>query len=248
MRLRILGCSGGYPTADTPSSGYLIEEGETRIWMDAGNGTFSVLQRHADYARLDALVLSHLHPDHCLDIYPLYIALRYGPVKARIPVYAPPRTREILERLVESEPGDDKLGATFDFHEVDEGRTVEVGGVRLSFLRTDHPGHTLAIRADSASGAIAYSADNGPGVDLAPFARGANLFLCEATYQNDKKGAPVHLTAREAAEAAVRAGARELILTHLWPPFDPEVSLDEARAAAGDLPVRLARVGELFET
>lgn len=247
MRLRILGCSGGYPTADSPSSGYLIEEGETRIWLDAGNGTFSVLQRYADYTRIDALVLSHLHPDHCLDIYPLNVALRYGPVKARIPVYAPPRTQEILDRLMTGEP-DDKLGATFDFHEVDAGRTVEVGGVRLSFLRTDHPGHTLAVRADSASGSLTYSADNGPGVDLAPFARGSGLFLCEATYQNAQKGAPVHLTAREAAEAAVRAGARQLILTHLWPPFDPQVSLDEAREAAGDIPVRLARVGELFET
>lgn len=247
MRLRILGCSGGYPTTDSPSSGYLIEEGGTRIWLDAGNGTFSVLQRYADYTRIDALVLSHLHPDHCLDIYPLNVALRYGPVKARIPIYAPPRSQEILDRLMTGEP-DDKLGATFDFHEVDAGRTVEVGGVRLSFLRTDHPSHTLAVRADSASGSLTYSADNGPGVDLAPFARDTDLFLCEATYQNAQKGAPVHLTAREAAETAVRAGARELILTHLWPPFDPQVSLDEARAAAADIPVKLARVGERFGT
>ncbi|HVR98570.1 MAG TPA: MBL fold metallo-hydrolase [Thermoanaerobaculia bacterium] len=247
MHLRILGCSGGYPTADSPSSGYLIEDGDTRIWLDAGNGTFSVLQRYADYTRIDALVLSHLHPDHCLDIYPLNVALRYGPVKARIAVYAPPRTQEILDRLMTGDP-DDKLGATFDFHEVDAGQTVEVGGVRLSFLRTDHPGHTLAVRADSASGSLTYSADNGPGVDLAPFACGTDLFLCEATYQSALQGAPVHLTAQQAAEAAVRAGARQLILTHLWPPFDSQVSLEEARAAAGDIPVRLARPGERFET
>ncbi|HSG38382.1 MAG TPA: MBL fold metallo-hydrolase, partial [Thermoanaerobaculia bacterium] len=164
----------------------------------------------------------------------------------RLPVYCPPGTRETLAPLL-MEGGWESLGEAFDFHTVDEGQAAKIGGVRLDFLRTDHPAHTLAIRAEAEGRVLTYSADTGPGVDLAGFARGSDLFLCEATYQEGKKGAPVHLSAREAAETALRAGVRELALTHFWPAFDPEVSLREARQAAGELPVRRARRGEAFE-
>jgi len=248
MRLRVLGCSGGYPTPESASTGYLLEEGETRIWLDAGNGTFSMLQRYADFRRLDAMVISHLHADHCLDIYPLYIALRYGEVKpaGRLPVYAAPGTQEVLERMMDGEVGG-KLEVTYDFHEVDEGDTVEIAGIRLSFLRMDHPGHTLGVRFESATSSLTYSADTGPKADLATFARDTGLLLCEATYQNARKGAPLHLSAEEAAQTARRAGAGELVLTHHWPGLDPEISLSEAEAAAGGIPVHVARPGAEFE-
>jgi ribonuclease BN (tRNA processing enzyme) len=123
---------------------------------------------------------------------------------------------------------------------------VEVGGIRLSFLRTDHPGVTHAIRAESHNGTLTYSADTGPNADLAGFAQESDFFLCEATYQEGKVGAPVHLTAREAGETARRAGVRELAITHVWPTFDPQVSLAEARATAGGIPVHWAQPGKAF--
>jgi ribonuclease BN (tRNA processing enzyme) len=244
----VLGCSGGYPTPESANTGFLLKEGESRIWLDAGTGTFGVLQRFTDFRSLDAILLSHLHADHCLDIYPLYIALRYGEVKLdrKIPVYSVPGVQERLERIVDGEAGD-KLGVIFDFHEVDEGDTAEVAGVRFSFLRMDHPIHTLGIRAESATGSLTFSADTGPKADLAAFAKGTGLLLCEATYQNARKGAPLHLSAQEAAETAVRAGAGELVLTHLWPGLDPHVSVQEAEEAAKDIPVHLAKPGALFE-
>lgn len=247
MRLRVLGSSGGYPVPDNPSSGFLLEHGGAKLWIDAGNGTFAELQRAADFTKIDALVLSHVHPDHCADVYPLYVAIRYGVGGGfRLPLYCPPGTRETLAPLL-LEGGWEQLGEAFDFHVVDDGQTVEAAGVRLSFRRTDHPAHTLAIRAETAEGVLTYSADTGAGMDLAGFARGSDLFLCEATYQEGKVGTPVHLTARQAAETALRAGVRELALTHFWPAFDPEASLREARAAAGDLPVCWARRGEAFD-
>jgi ribonuclease BN (tRNA processing enzyme) len=247
MRLRVLGSSGGYPVPDNPSSGFLLEHSGAKLWLDAGNGAFAELQRAADFTKIDALVLSHVHADHCADVYPLYVAIRYGVGGGfRLPLYCPPGTRETLAPLL-MEGGWEQLGEAFDFHTVDDGQTVEIAGVRLSFRRTDHPAHTLAIRAEAGGRALTYSADTGPGVDLAPFAEGSDLFLCEATYQDGKVGAPVHLTARQAAETALRAGARELALTHFWPTFDPEVSLREARESAGDLPVRWARRGEVFD-
>lgn len=245
MRIHVLGSSGGYSAPGNPCTGFLLEHGPHRIWMDAGNGTFGELQRWTDFTRLDAIVLSHIHPDHCADLFPLYVALRYrveGPLT--VPLYAPPGSLETLGLLMD---GAEKLRETFPFHPVEEGKTVEVCGMRLSFLRTQHPIHTLAIRAGTDAGTLTYSADTGPETDLAGFAKGSDLLLCEATYQEGKIGAPVHLSARQAAETAVRAGVRELAVTHIWPTFDPQVTLAEARDAAGDLPVRRARLGEVFE-
>ena len=247
MRLRVLGSSGGYPAPGNPSSGFLLEHGAAKVWIDAGNGTFAELQRIADFTTIDALVLSHVHADHCADVFPLHVALRYGEHGGlRLPLYCPPGTRETLAPLL-LKRGWEELGEAFHFHTVDAGDTVEIGGVRLSFLRMDHPAHTLGIRAETDNGILTYSADTYTGVDLAGFARGSDLLLCEATYQEGKAGGPVHLTARQAGETARRAGVRELALTHIWPTFDPEVSLEEARAAAGGLPVRRVVSGEVFE-
>lgn len=246
MRLHVLGSSGGYSVADNPSSGFLLELGATRLWMDAGHSTFGALQRVADFKKLDAVVLSHLHPDHCADLYAAHVALRYrveGPLL--LPLYGPPGTLEALGNLL-GPGGAENLGETFPFQAVNAGDKVEVGGIRLSFLRTDHPGITHAIRAETPEGALTYSADTGPNADLAGFAQGSDLLVCEATYQEGKIGGPVHLTGRQAGETARRAGVRELAITHVWPTFDPQVSVEEACETAGAVPVRWARPGEVF--
>jgi ribonuclease BN (tRNA processing enzyme) len=247
MRLRVLGSSGGYPAPGNPSSGFLLEHGDAKLWLDAGSGTFAELQRAADFTRVDALVLSHVHADHCADVYPLHVAIRYGVGGGfRLPLYCPPGTRETLAPLL-MEGGWEDLGQAFDFHTVEAGDTVEIAGFRLSFLRMDHPPHTLGVRAETAGGVLTYSADTHTGADLAGFARGSDLLLCEATYQEGKIGPPVHLSAGQAGETARRAGVRALALTHVWPTFDPRLSVEQARAAAGGIPVRWARPGEVFD-
>ncbi len=109
------------------------------------------------------------------------------------------------------------------------------------------PNTTLASRFETDSGILTFSADTGPGADLGAFARGSDLLLCEATYQEARQGAPVHLTARQAAETACRAEVPDLLLTHFWPPHDRAVTLEEARAVAGDIQVRLATPGGDFQ-
>jgi ribonuclease BN (tRNA processing enzyme) len=246
MRLRVLGSSGGYPAPGNPSTGFFLEHEEAKLWIDAGNGTFAELQKAVDFTRVSALLLSHIHADHCADVYPLHVAIRYGLGGGfKLPVYAPPGSAERLGGLLNPN-GAEQLAEAFDFHTVDAGDEVEIAGVRLTFLRTAHPIHTLAIRAETPAGTLTYSADTGPDADLAGFARGSDLLLCEATYQDARLGAPLHLSARQAAGIARQAGARELALTHVWPTLDPRVSVREAREEAADLPVRWAEPGTVF--
>jgi ribonuclease BN (tRNA processing enzyme) len=249
MRLTILGSSGGYPGPQNPSSGFLLEHSGARIWIDAGHGTFSALQRLADCTAVDAILISHVHADHCVDLYAFNIAMRFheqGVLHRSL--YCPREVWERMPLLIGDPPeGEKSFSQSFDFHPTEAGGVVEVCGLRVSFLRTDHPNHCLAMRLESDSGVLTYSADTGPGADLAGFARGSDLLLCEATYQEGRVGAPVHLTARQAAETARRAGARRLVLTHVWPELDPRRSVEEAQAASGELEVAWAAPGETFQ-
>lgn len=249
MRLRILGSSGGYPAPGNPSTGFLLEHGGAKIWIDAGTGTFPELQRTVDFTQIDALVLSHGHADHCVDVLPLHVAIRYGFLTGfRLPVYCPPGVRETLGSFLGG-GGCEELDRAFDFHTIDVDAPAEIAGASFRFLLMDHPIHTLGMRIETAEGSLAFSADTGPKADLAGFAEGVDLLLCEACYQDAAQGMPVHLTARQAGETARRAGARELAITHVWPTLDPQVSVAEARAGAGggNLPIRWARSGEVFE-
>lgn len=248
MRLTILGSSGGYSGPDNPTSGFLLEAGGARLWIDAGHGTFSALQRVADYTGIDAVLVSHVHADHCVDLYALNIALRFHEQGVlRKPLYCPLEVWERVPLLLgDSAEAKEGFHKTFDFHPVAAGEAIEVAGIRVSYLRTDHPNYCLAMRLETDEGILTYSADTGPGADLAGFAKGSDLLLCEATYQEGLAGAPVHLTARQAAETALRAGVRDLVLTHVWPAFDPRRSLEEARDAARDLRVEWAAPGSVF--
>jgi ribonuclease BN (tRNA processing enzyme) len=249
MRLHVLGSSGGYPVPDNPCTGYLLEHEETRIWMDAGTGTMAAVQRIVPLDNIDALVVSHVHADHCADLFTLYVALRYrmegGPL--RKPLWAPREVWDVLPRFLDPTGGGMKLEEAFEFHPLHDGGEAEVAGVRFRCARTAHPVETLALRAEAGGRSIAYSADTGPAADLTDLARGADLFVCEACYQDAAMGGPVHLSARQAADLGRRAGVRTLALTHVWPTLDPQVSLREAREAGGEMPVELATPGRVFE-
>jgi ribonuclease BN (tRNA processing enzyme) len=217
--------------------------------MDAGTGTMAAVQRIVPLERIDAIVVSHVHADHCADLFTLYVALRFRMEGAlRKPLWAPREVWEVLPRFLDPNgAGVMKLEEAFDFHPLEDGGEAEIAGVRFRYARTAHPVETLALRAEVDGAAVAYSADTGPAADLTGLARGADLFVCEACYQDAAMGAPVHLSARQAGDLARRAGVRRLALTHVWPTFDPQLSLAEAREAAGEVPVELARPGKVFE-
>ncbi len=247
MRLTILGCNGTYPTPGRPSSGYLIESDSAIVWLDCGTGTFANLQEHIDPTRLDAIVISHEHVDHCVDVLPYAYARRYGhPDLPPVPVFAPPSVPQRLEALI-GRQGSAVFDA-LDFRPTEANALVSIGDLEVSFVEANHPVPTLAAKFASPGGTIAYTADTGPTEAMVGWATGVDLLLAEASYLGAAKDKPWphHLTAGEAGELATRNGVGQLVLTHLWPTNDPDIAVKEASAVFSG-PVVAAEPGQIFD-
>ncbi len=245
MHMTVLGSSGTYPVAGRPASGYLVEWGGSTVWMDAGPGTFDALCARADPGELDAVIISHRHPDHCSDLFALFHYLAYGPGgRAPVTVFVPDGAAEHLTGFVGSEAGDGAFERLFDFRTVGDGDGAALGELTLGFASTVHSVPTIGVRLEGGGRALAYSADTGLGGGVLGLAAGADVFLCEATYQEPRSqyAYPFHLTAAEAGTTARDAGAARLILTHIPPALDAAESADEAAATYAG-PVEVAGPG-----
>ena len=218
----VAGCDGSWTGPGGAGSGYVVVCGTTRVLVDAGPGTFANLQGWLDPALIDAVVLSHHHPDHWLDVHALATHARLVLERTGLPVYAP---AAVVERSL---LGD---SATLAWHEISDGAVVEVGEVTVSFHRTDHSFETLAMRIDGAGRSLGYSADTGPGWSLAEMGVGLDLVLSEATYTVEHEGTASHMSGRQAGEQARRAEAGRLVITHRWPTIDPVLLVEEAEQA-----------------
>ncbi len=223
MTLTVLGCSGSYPGPGQACSGYLVRTDTTTIWLDAGSGTLANLQRHIEIPAVDAVVVSHEHPDHWVDLTGYYVACKYYLDRPVVPVYAPAGLQE--RAYYQDEP--------LSWNTVTDGDHRQIGDIALTFSRTDHGNETLAVRLDGGERSLGYSADSGPGWSLEALGPGLDLALCEATYLRDMEGTGQHLSARQAGVSARAAGAARLVLSHLQPGTDREASRAEGSEAFG---------------
>jgi ribonuclease BN (tRNA processing enzyme) len=248
VRLTIIGCSGSFPGPDSPASCYLLEADGFRLVVDLGNGSLGVLQRHVGLYDIDAVCLSHLHADHSLDLCSYYVARTFHPdgPRPRIPVYGPAGTASRMAQAygLAEPPG---MTEAFEFITLAPG-SRQIGPFQVTTAHMNHPVETFGFRLEHDGRSIAYSADTGESAALVELARGAGLLLCEASFL-DGPGLPrdLHLTARQAAEYAARAGAGGLVLTHLVPWNDPARTLAEASASGFTGLVSLAASGERIE-
>jgi len=207
------------------------------VVFDIGSGAFANLRQFVDYHRLDAVVITHMHADHFLDIIPLRYALKYGSLRrhGKLELYLPPGGEAMLRRLVSafaSEGDNDFLDEVFDVKVFTEKDSVEVKDLKLTFSKTIHYIEAYAIRATAAGGtSVTYSADTAPSDDVVKLARGSNLFLCEATLgPYETEGAMRgHCSAREAALMAREADVESLVLTHYGSGVPPDSLSEEAR-------------------
>jgi ribonuclease BN (tRNA processing enzyme) len=236
LSLLVLGCDGSWPGPGGAGSSYLVRSATTTILLDAGPGSWANLQRLADPLDLDAVVLSHHHPDHWSDVHVVDAFFRHATDRAHLPVLAPART---IERIGAS------TTKVLAWEPVTDGDVREVGDLTLTFRRTDHAVETLAVRVDGGGRSLGYSADTGPGWVLAGLGTGLDLLLCEASVTEDDQGPTGHLSGRTAGALAAAAGARALVITHRRPTTDAGAVLAEAEAAFGR-PVGQASIGEEY--
>jgi ribonuclease BN (tRNA processing enzyme) len=232
----VAGSSSSIPRPDRACSSYLVDDGETPIVLDLGTGAFANLRRHADYDRLGAVVISHMHADHFIDLIPLRYALRYGARRSekKLPVHLPPGGLAILRTLVSAFPheGGDFLSDVFALSEYDPSLPLAIEGVTLRFAHTAHYIPAFAVRWERDGASVTYSADTAPDERVTSLARETDVFLCEATLRHGEveQGLRGHLSAAEAAAMARDAGVRRLVLTH-YPEEATSRDLDQAARA-----------------
>jgi ribonuclease BN (tRNA processing enzyme) len=230
--LRIAGSSSAVPRPGRANSGYLVTSRATKIALDYGTGVFSRMREWVEPTELNAVVVSHMHADHFFDIVPLRYALRYEMSRGEpLPVYLPPggiAIAKIIGRPLREEV--EFYENVLDLREYEPREPLHIGDLTLHFARTVHYVPAFAMRVESASGVLGYSADTAPCDEVARLVQGCDVFLCEAALgaKGTEAGQRGHLNAGEAGEMAERAGAGHLVLTH----YGAKARAEKLRAAA----------------
>ena len=240
LTLTVLGCSGSYAAPGNPCTGYLVRSEGAAVVLDCGPGTLGPLQEAIDLNEVTAIVTTHCHPDHWLELPVIRNVFIWFVPRSNVPVYGTAETQAMDQAITVMRSGKtDPLAWTV----IDPSSELTVGDQRWSFALTDHPVETLAARVDSGGRSLAFSSDTGPGWDFRTLGEGIHVAVCDASHGGEREGEGIpHMSAREAARAASVAGADRLLLTHLAPGCDPDAQLAEA-SEAFDGDVAVARPG-----
>lgn len=247
MELTVLGAQGTWPGAGGENCGYLLTQDGYHLWVDAGTGTFARLQQVISVDDVGAMLITHGHPDHFVDIIPTFYARHYGGLgKPGLPLWSPGGFTDLAAALV-SENGRNVMAEAYEFNTAVAGRPFDLGPFHVTPFEMVHIGVlSLGYRIEAGDTVFAYSGDTGPCDAAIELARDAHLFLCEATYQNASRLYPFHLSAAQAGEIGTEAGARHLVLTHLTPELDHLVSIREAADTFAG-PIDIAVPGMVLE-
>ncbi len=262
MRVTVLGKSPAWQDAGGACSGYLIQDGGASLLLDCGNGIFAKLRQHLDYTELDAVLVSHLHADHFLDLVPYSYALTYAPRQQPVPVppwpgtdspacpqlFAPPGARDAFRKVAGAWGQGNLIEAAFALTEYDPSGSVEVGPLEARFREVPHFVTTYAVDITSKRGGrFTFSADCKPNEALVELARDTDLLLIEATLPRpERTGVRGHLTPAEAGEHARLAGAKRVVLTHISDELDQTWARKQGAAAFGGA-VDVAVDGAVYE-
>lgn len=260
MQVTVLGKSPSWQDAAGACSGYLVQEDDFTLVLDCGNGVFSKLRPLCDYVDVNAVLISHLHADHFLDLVPFSYALCYAPRQQPVPVaghpgtehparphlYVPDGATAVFRKLVGCWGPDDLIDNAFRIHEYCAHDQLTIGPFRVRFCEVPHYTVTYAIELASNGSRFTFSADCSPNDQLVRFARDTDLLLIEGTLPRpERTGIRGHLTPGEAGEHGHKASARRMVLTHYSDEMDPEWARAEAVKTYGG-PVELAREGEVY--
>ena len=261
MRITVLGKSPSWQDVGGACSGYLVQQDDFALLLDCGNGVFSKLRGFCDYVDVDAVLLSHLHADHILDLVPFSYALTYAPRQQPVPVagwpgtleparpqlWAPVGAAECFRRIVGCWGNEELIENAFELHEYNGPDEFEIGPFNVRLCEVPHFCTAFAVElATNGSGRFTYSSDCAPNEELVRFANGTDMLLIEATLpHSDNDGFRGHLTPGEAGEHGRLADAGRVVLTHISDELDPAWALAEAERAYG-APVELAAEGSTY--
>lgn len=256
MLLTVLGCSGSVPGPDAAASGYLVEADGVMIALDLGNGTLAALMARRDPFALDAVLFSHLHPDHCADFSALTVLRRYHPAPPRDPathklaVYGPGEAPKRLAAayapsVAEIDESERSLTDVYTFHSYGAGPAT-IATFTVTADQVEHPCEAYGIRIERDGRSLCYTGDSGPCDALVRLAGGVDTLLAEASWTDGPdRPEKLHLSGRQAGELASEAGVGRLVVTHVPPWTEPAAVLAEARDAfTGD--VVLAEAGAAY--
>jgi ribonuclease BN (tRNA processing enzyme) len=232
VRLTVLGACGAWPAAGQACSGFLVEHDGFRLLVDAGYATLPRLLAHVPAAGIDAVYVSHGHPDHCADLNPLLRARALdGDPPPPLAVHAPPGALDAVLAL--DRPG--MLDAAYEPRPFAPGDEFHIGPFSVRTRLLPHWLPNAGLRLTAGGSALAYTGDTGPSPAVVELARGADLLLADATYMEEApaESRPYLGSARLAGGWAAAAGAGRLLLTHLWPGTDPAAAVAAAAAEYG---------------
>lgn len=248
MQLTVLGCSGTIESATSPCSGYLVEAQGYRVLLDVGNGVLASMQEHGSLTGIDAVVLSHLHGDHWLDLVPYTYAMHFHPDAQgkRTKLLGPANTLAAIASVIP----DHNMSFVADVYEFEplSSAPVRLGPFALSVAAASHSVPAYSVRLEHRERSLVYSGDTGESEELVLLANHADVLLCEAGFAGQQGDFPegVHLTGEQAGRHAQLAQAQRLVVTHLMPWANPVSARDEARTTYTG-PVLIASRGLVVE-
>lgn len=263
MKLTIIGCTGSMSGPKSAASCYLLQaQGEDEwgmektysIVFDLGPGSFGQLWNYCDPKELDALVLSHLHADHCGDMISMHVHRKWHPEGSLrvLPVYAPEGIDDRVRGLDGFSPYDD-FSTEFDFQQLKQGKTFQVGPMKITPYAAWHSVTAFAFRVEGPSenqqkktAIFAYSGDTDECDTLVQAAQNSDLLLSECGFTEKDTVRGIHMTGVRAGRIAQYSATRQLVLTHIQPWTAPEIPINEARQTwRGELAV--AQSGDIYD-
>lgn len=230
MKVTVLGKYGPFPAASGACSGYLVQQGNTKVLVDCGNGVLSRLQQICPIDELKAIIISHLHSDHVSDMLVLRYALDI--LNARglrepkpLPVYVPGSPKDEYDRLF--------FKGVFEVHLIQDGMHLQIDDLSFYFQEMTHPVQSFGVKITGGNKLLVYTGDTNYNEKIEPFARDADLFIADAGLLEKDKTSPnvPHLTAREVGLIAAKANVKRLMLSHIWPWYDQDEILAEAQTS-----------------
>ena len=255
MRVTVLGGAAAGGNTGSGCSGYLIQSGDTNLIVDLGSGTLPELRKHCDFRAIHAIIITHWHVDHYLDLAAFRFAAAYNPqpLDRKIDLFIPPGVSQLLRRFGSSLPQDEQEYTFFDeVFVIDEFQTGEERSIHALTCRFHPTRHFIPCWAakisDDSKRTLGYTADTGPEAGLEAFLNGVDTLIAESTELQREPSSvePGHLTAYEAGQLASDCGAQRLVLTHMWEELGFDNYLEQARQSF-DREIMLARPGLQFD-